>query len=188
MRYKYSQNLTEASEMTFAENEYQGVEQTGTMKRIPTTTVKEGIHNAQHDHVDFATNPCRHTIGRLIWNDDAKTLSIIRDNTGGTKVSVEIGDEIQVRVKNTTGATILNGQPVYTTSALGNTPLIALADGDDPAKNRVTGLMTADIANNGVSYLTTVGLVRNVPIANIIDPADVSWTVGIYLSCLLLEN
>ena len=44
----------------------------------------------------------------------------------------------------------------------------------------MTGL-TADIANNGVSYLTTVGLVRNVPIANIIDPADVSWTVGIYL-------
>ena len=61
MRYKYSQNLTEASEMTFAENEYQGVEQTGTMKRIPTTKVKEGIHNAQHDHVDFATNPVADT-------------------------------------------------------------------------------------------------------------------------------
>ncbi len=183
MRYKYSQNLTEASEMTFAENEYQGIEQNGTMKRIPTTKVKQGVHNATHDHVDFATNPLAdtNTIGRLIWNDEAKTLSIVRDNTGGTKVSVEIGDEIQVRVKNTTGATILNGQPVYTTSALGNTPLIALADGDDPAKNRVTGLMTADIANNGTSYLTTVGLVRNVPIANIIDPADVSWTVGTYL-------
>mgnify|MGYP007050175424 CR=1 FL=1 len=183
VRYKYSQNLTEASEMTFAENEYQGIEQNGTMKRIPTTKVKQGVHNATHDHVDFATNPVAdtNTVGRLLWDDDSKTLSIVRDNTGGTKVSVEIGDEIQVRVKNTTGATILNGQPVYTASALGNTPLIALADGDDPAKNRVTGLMTADIANNGVSYLTTVGLVRNVPIANIIDPADVSWTVGIYL-------
>ena len=169
--------------MTFAENEYQGIEQNGTMKRIPTTKVKQGVHNATHDHVDFATNPVAdtNTVGRLLWDDDSKTLSIVRDNTGGTKVSVEIGDEIQVRVKNTTGATILNGQPVYTASALGNTPLIALADGDDPAKNRVTGLMTADIANNGVSYLTTVGLVRNVPIANIIDPADVSWTVGIYL-------
>ena len=46
MRYKYSQNLTEASEMTFAENEYQGIEQNGTMKRIPTTKVKQAIDDA----------------------------------------------------------------------------------------------------------------------------------------------
>lgn len=46
MRYKYSENLTEASEMTFAENEYQGIEQNGTMKRIPTTKIKQGIDDA----------------------------------------------------------------------------------------------------------------------------------------------
>ena len=55
--------------MTFAENEYQGIEQNGTMKRIPTTKVKQGIL----DGIDDAINALKgtgYTEGSLKTHED----------------------------------------------------------------------------------------------------------------------
>ena len=69
--------------MTFAENEYQGIEQNGTMKRIPTTKVKQGIR----DGIDDAINAIKgvgYTEGSLKTHEDRLDTLEADDTTEGS--------------------------------------------------------------------------------------------------------
>jgi hypothetical protein len=105
-------------------------------------------------NVDYADGVAE---GRLQWNIEDGTLEV--GLPGGT-VNLQIGQEMMIRCRNTTGATILNGSAVYMTGASGNKPLIALADASDSNKIAVIGLATEDIGHNSNGYVTTRGLVR----------------------------
>jgi hypothetical protein len=96
--------------------------------------------------------------GRMYWNADDGTLNL---GMPGGKVNLQMGQEMVVRSRNETGATILNGSVVYISGASGNKPLLTLADADTEATSSKTiGFATEDIAHNDNGYITTQGYVR----------------------------
>lgn len=112
------------------------------------------------------TTPGEHTPGRVHWN---ATDGVIEIMTGTSGVVLQVGQELYVDVRNTSGATILNGRPVRVSGASGNRPLVA----PDNGQGRVIGVMTHDIDNNGNGKLTAYGLVRDVNTSAFSDGAEV---------------
>jgi hypothetical protein len=77
-------------------------------------------------------------------------------------VTLQIGQEMFAKVRNTTGVTIDNGTPVYYSGSLGNRPLISPAQGNTAPSGNVAGVTTQDIANNSDGFITTMGYVRHI--------------------------
>ena len=97
--------------------------------------------------------------GRLQWNIDDGTLEV---GMPGGQVNLQLGQEMLLRCRNTTGATILNGSVVEIIGASGNRPLIDLADASDLTKISVIGMATEDIGHNSNGFVNTKGYVRDV--------------------------
>lgn len=98
-------------------------------------------------------------IGDVRYSTESKTLEVKVSDT----VSIQLGQEMQTRVKNDTGVQINNGQMVYIDSAAGANPLAKIAS--TTAANiaqRTFGMATENIANNGFGAITTEGLVRDI--------------------------
>lgn len=116
---------------------------------------------SQLDYVQFNTTPPTpvYTAGRLHWDDGEYTLAI---DTGIDDVTIQVGQENVIRVRNSTGATIINGSVVRILGATGNRPNIVLAQADTAANAYGTiGMTTHDIENNTDGFVTTAGLVRD---------------------------
>ena len=117
----------------------------------------DSVNNA--DFVQFDTSYADGSVeGRLQWNIDDGTLEV---GMPGGNVTLQIGQEMLVRCRNTTGSTINNGSVVYVSGESGNKPLIALSKADAKATAIVFGLATENIAHNANGYVTTTGLVRS---------------------------
>jgi len=88
-------------------------------------------------------------------------------------MSVQIGQETHLRVRNNTTGTIFNGEAVRILGAQGNSVTIekAIATGDFEAQ--AIGLATHDIENNSFGYVTTYGTVRDVDTSNFNDGDEV---------------
>ena len=95
--------------------------------------------------------------GRLFYDSTANTLTYYNDNS---QMSLNIGQENVVRVRNQTGSTIADGTVVYVNGATGNTPTVALALANTFATSDIIGVTTTSIANNGFGYVTISGLVN----------------------------
>lgn len=118
---------------------------------------------------------------RLVWNDDDGTLNL---GMKGGNVNQQIGLEVMVRGKNTTGSTISNGAAVRISGASGTNPEFGLSKADEPALAGSIGLATEEFATSGDSqfgYLTTFGLVRDIDTSG---PGAETWSAGdrIYVS------
>ncbi len=96
--------------------------------------------------------------GRLFYDSAAHTLNYYNDNS---QMSVNIGQENVIRVRNQTGSTIPEGSVVYINGATGNTPTISLAIATAFATADIIGVATTTISNNGFGYATTSGLVND---------------------------
>lgn len=110
-------------------------------------------------NLDTAASPTGQE-GQIRWNATDKCAEVVQD--GG--VVVQIGQEVTVRARNTTGSALTNGTPVYVVGATGNRPTIAKADADTISKaSTLIGLVTdsAGIANNSDGHVTVFGLVRD---------------------------
>jgi len=105
------------------------------------------------------SNGFTHIEGQMYYDTDEKAVTIHTEIEG---VSLQIGQESYVRVRNTTGGTINNGTPVYVSGASGNKPLIAKGQADDVATSEIMGVTTHNIGNNADGYVTTQGIVRDV--------------------------
>lgn len=92
--------------------------------------------------------------GTLNWNTTFGTLNLHT----GTDATLQVGHEMYVSARNTTGATILNGRPVRITGGQGVTPLISLANG----LGGIVGVATEDIPNNTTGRVTTFGVVNDI--------------------------
>lgn len=95
--------------------------------------------------------------GRLFYESSSHTLAYYNDNT---QMTVNIGQEQIVRVRNQTGSTIPNGTVVYVNGATGNTPTISLALANAFSTSDIIGVTTTSITNNGFGYATINGLVN----------------------------
>jgi hypothetical protein len=105
--------------------------------------------------------------GLMYWNSDDGTLNL---GMPGGEVNLQIGQEINKRVRNETGSTILNGTPVYISGVSGNKLLItpAAADYATGIAFRTYAVATEDIEHNSDGYVTKVGSVRDVDLSTFV--------------------
>lgn len=98
------------------------------------------------------------TQGTMSWNTDEETVDIIQNGA-----TLQVGQEVQVHVKNQTGSTINDGTPVYVTGTLGASGRLTvapmIADGSIEAKYFL-GVTTEDIPNGEDGKVTTFGKIR----------------------------
>ena len=111
--------------------------------------------------------------GRVFYDSSAHTLNYYNDNS---QMSLNIGQEQIVRVRNQSGAQINNGTVVYVSGATGQTPLISKAIATSYTTADVIGVTTTDIADNGFGYVTISGTVND------LDTSAFSDGAAVYLS------
>ena len=173
-----SLRLNADSTPTFAELTISGPMTAGSLSLSGTLDMQDNpITNL--GYIDFDLSPSvSEQEGRMYWNSDDGTLNL--GMPGGT-VNLQIGQEMILRGRNTTGSTIVNGSVVRIMGASGNRPLIELADADDVSTG-VTGLATEDIDDNSNGYVTIYGAVRDID-TNAYSPGTylfLSDTAGAY--------
>jgi hypothetical protein len=99
-------------------------------------------------------------IGRLRWNSNDGTLDL---NLGGGDVTLQIGQETVIPVKNVGPSTLLNGRAVRITGAVDGVMTVDYADASNPAfTSAVIGLLTQNISAGAIGYVTAQGLIRDV--------------------------
>jgi hypothetical protein len=132
-------------------------------------SLSDGITSV--DYIQFDTTYADgHAEGKLHWNSDDGTLEF---GMPGGNVFLQMGQEILVLSRNTTGSQIANGTPVYISGSQANRPLIAPATAANFTQNGVVGLATEDIDNNSNGYVCHAGMVR--------DVNTISWAEGTLL-------
>jgi len=101
-----------------------------------------------------------HLEGRLFYDNENHTLSLYNDEAD---VTLQLGQEQFLRVRNNTGATITNGTAVLITGSHGNAaPTISGAIATSESLSQIVGLATHNIEDSSFGYVTTYGIVRNV--------------------------
>ena len=96
--------------------------------------------------------------GQIAWDNDERTL-VLNDGLH----THPLGKELELRARNTSGATILNGRACYVTGSTGDNPTIGLATTDNPdVAQKTIGVATMDIAANGFGIVTTFGDVNDI--------------------------
>ena len=114
--------------------------------------------------------------GELSWNNTEKTLDLV---TGSDSVTLQLGQEVVLYARNTSGATLSDGQVVMISGSQGNNPTIALAQADTVANARKTiGVVTQIIPNNSNGFVTLQGKVREL----VLDSGTYTEGDVVYLS------
>lgn len=122
-----------------------------------------------------ATKPA-HAEGRLFYDEAFGALAVYNDEAD---VTLQVGQEEYIRVKNNSGATITNGTPVYLTGEDQSTPTIAPAKADGTyAESQAVGVATHDIENNTIGYITVRGLIADVDTSHLTVGEKVHVDVG----------
>lgn len=112
--------------------------------------------------------------GKLVYDTGNESLTFTNNDSA---VSLQIGQETWLRVRNDTGSTIANGAAVYISGThASGLPNVSLAQANAEATARVTGLATEAIANNSIGYVTIIGLVRG------LDTSGFTAGQAVYLS------
>lgn len=117
-----------------------------------------------------------HTAGKLVYDTDNESLTFFNNDSA---VAHQVGQESWIRVRNVTGSTIANGTAVYINGSNAGPPVlptIAPARANLFSTTLAVGLTTESIPNNGIGYVTTAGLVRD------IDTSAFTAGQAIYLS------
>ena len=96
--------------------------------------------------------------GLLTWNDGEGTLNLgLRDGN----VTLQLGQEMVVLVKNDTALPITDGQVVYISGAAGQRPTVQLASAtSEGTSSKTIGVATQTIAAGDEGYVTTSGIVN----------------------------
>ena len=116
------------------------------------------------DSIPFNTSLTKpaHAEGLWYYDKDEHAYVGFLDESDITQ---QIGREFYRRVRNESGATILNGKVVHQSGAEGageGRALIDLAQADTEATSHVIGIATHDIENNSYGYITVLGDVNDV--------------------------
>lgn len=98
-----------------------------------------------------------YTQGKLLYDTDNECLTFYNNDSN---VSLQIGQEAWVRVKNVSGSTIPNGSSVYINGSSSGLPTIALAQANSATTTIGLGLATESIANNSIGFVTSLGVVN----------------------------
>jgi hypothetical protein len=112
------------------------------------------------DYVDLNQNTSTLPIpGRMVWNPDHTCISIGLNN----EVTLDVGQELLIKVRNVTGATIPNGAVVRVVGASSQTLTVEPASAlFNVSSDTTIAIATQEIANNQTGFVTTAGIVRDV--------------------------
>ena len=114
------------------------------------------------------------TQGQLTWNADEETLDLV--NNGAV---LQLGQEMHVHARNTTGATIAEGVPVMANGALGAsgrilvTPMVGSVQTN---AKYLMGVTTEEIADGTDGKVTQFGKVRHINTTG--TPYGETWSDG----------
>jgi hypothetical protein len=97
--------------------------------------------------------------GLAFYDQIKKAFSYYNDESD---VTVNLGQEILIRVKNNTGSTITNGSIVYPSGVDSGEVTIGLADAHVKSKSRLVAMATHDIETGTIGYVTRFGEVSDV--------------------------
>lgn len=118
--------------------------------------------------------------GQLNWNTELGTIDVgLTDTLNGA-----IGQDVFYRVQNTTGSTLYKGQTVYASGVSGGGSRIAPAKytaNDSIDDIRFIGVVTEDIPNGELGFVTHFGLIRNIDTTTAnsgINPSAETWVAG----------
>ena len=108
-------------------------------------------------------------------NDGSTGQAIITDGAGNLSfgsvaaASADSAESIHLHVKNTSGAQIAKGTPVYITGNVGNTEKleIAPADASDSAKMPAVGVLESTLNNNSEGFVTQGGFLKDITTSTI---------------------
>ena len=92
--------------------------------------------------------------GTLNWNSTFGTLNLHT----ASDATLQLGHELYILSRYTTGSTILNGRPVRITGGQGTEALVSLDNG----LGGIVGMATEDIPNNTTGRVTTFGMVNDI--------------------------
>lgn len=107
-----------------------------------------------------AANPDpAHTEGLVFYDQVEKALSYYNEETD-TKINT--GQELVIKVRNNTLATITNGQAVRVDGSTGGIPDIVLALADSVANGTPSGIATHDIPAGDTGYITRIGKLSDI--------------------------
>ena len=120
------------------------------------TNISSGISVA--DYVEFNTGATAPV--RLQWNDDDGTLEFpLKDGN----VTLQIGQEQVVRVYNSGGVALIDGDVVHIDGSQGQRLSVSKADASTVQTSVGTiGIVTEQIGIGAEGFVTTFGLVRNI--------------------------
>src|SRR6056300_1723151 len=115
-----------------------------------------------------------------LTDSDSGTVTV--DLTSLVTAAGGTAESTHIPVKNTSGATITKGTPVYITGNVGssNRLQIAPADASDPAKVPAIGLLETDLINNAEGYVVQGGYLTNIT-TDIIDGTSTSSNDTVYV-------
>lgn len=102
------------------------------------------------------------TEGSFYWDSTDHCITVRNDESA---TSLQVGQELIIRVRNESGSLISDGELTYVTgveSGGESRPLIDLAQADAELTASVIGVATHDIENNSYGYVTSYGLVRDI--------------------------
>ena len=97
--------------------------------------------------------------GRIFYDAENHCVTVYNDES---EISLQVGQEEYIRIRNNTGSTISNGKAVYITGAQGQHTTVDLATASGELQSEAVGIATHDIENNSFGYITTFGLVRGI--------------------------
>ena len=106
------------------------------------------------------------TADQIITTDGAGQLSFVDQST----INAGNAEHVVIYAKNTSGASISKGTPVYITGTVGATDTVEIAEADasDSTKMPAVGLLDDTLANNAFGYVITGGFMDNITT----DPID----------------
>mgnify|MGYP001571741274 CR=1 FL=1 len=117
------------------------------------------LDNASEINFNTAYSAPTHAEGTLFYDNTNKALAFYNDEAD---VTLHVGQEGWIRVKNESGVTITNGQAVNITGSNGGFPLITLSKANASATANVYGFAAHDIEDNTYGYITNWGVVRDI--------------------------
>lgn len=114
------------------------------------------------------------TEGELSWNAADQTLDLGLDN----EVVLQVGQELLVRGKNTSGSSIANGKVLMVTGAVGASGVIAvgLHDGTKANGYKICGISTETFDINEVGFSLVRGKLRGINCTG--APYGETWNHG----------
>ena len=147
---------------------------------LSVTGSVDGVTSIEVDtHLDFQTttqNKPAHHEGRIFYDAAFGALAVYNDEAD---ITLQVGQEEYIRVKNNTGSTILNGVPIYITGEESTTPTVAVARADGTYnQSQSVGIATHDIETNSVGYITVRGLIADVDTSHLTVGEKVHVAIG----------